>query len=168
MVLEIDFVQYLPVRDRVVISRLVTLAKLVCEAAFRVPGDQPRKVIGHFLHAWISQFGSLFVGPGHLVRIGWVRYRFVGLIHPLRNSAEVEDDGMTLRCLEKVDSHRVDRGEVPRCFSILRRLQFGNSQLWIRQPRNIAHVVRTQVVQGFKCIVMHRRAALQGRIHHNL
>jgi hypothetical protein len=91
VVLEFNLVQYFPVRNWVVVARLVVLAKLIGEAAARVPGKQASIVIGNLLHAGIAQLSAFFVVPRNLVRVRRIRPGLVGLVHPLRNRAEVEN-----------------------------------------------------------------------------
>ena len=121
VMLEFDFVQDLPVRDRVVIAGLMAFAELVGEPAFRVPRQQPGVIIGNLLHAGIAQLGSFFVFPGDLVRVGGVGHRLIGLVHPLGNGTEVENHRVTFGGFEKIDGHRINHGEIPRGFAIFGR-----------------------------------------------
>ena len=75
---------------------------------------------------------------------------------------------VSLGRLEKVDGHRINEREIPGGFAILWRFEFGDSKLRIRQPWHVTHIVRPEIVQGLERIVVHRRAALQRRIHDDL
>ena len=150
------------------IAGVVALAELVGEAALRVPREQPCVIAGNLLHAGIAQFGSFLVLPCDLVRVPRVGHRLVGLIHPLGNGAEVENHRVSFRGLEKVDGHRIDHGKVPGSRPILGRLQLRNPQFRVRQPWHIADVIGSQVMQSPMGFVVHRRAAPQGRVDHDL
>ena len=87
--LKINFVQNLPVRDRIVVARLVPLAEFIREASLGVPGEQPGVVLGHFLHSRVAEFSPLFIIPTDLRGICRIGDWFICLVHPLRDSAEV-------------------------------------------------------------------------------
>ena len=112
-VLEVHLVQDFPVRDRVVMARLVALAELVGESSLGVPGQESRVVVRHLLEARIVEVAPLRVVPDRLVRVGGIGDGLLGLHHPLRNGAEVQDDRMAFGRLEEVDGHGVDEREVP-------------------------------------------------------
>ena len=88
---------------------LVPLSVLVRKSAFRVPRQESRVVVRNFLEREVSQLCPLFVVPYRLIRIIRIRDGFVGLIHPLRNGAEVENDRMPFGCLQEINCHRIDK-----------------------------------------------------------
>ena len=61
--LEIDFVEDLPVIDLVMVAGLVPDAVFILKATQRVPAYQARVIVGQFLHAGIAQFRPLGVIP---------------------------------------------------------------------------------------------------------
>ena len=149
-------------------ARLVALPQLVREAALRVPGEQARVVVRHFLEGGIAEVAALGVVPDRLLRIGRVGDRLLGLHHPLGDGAEVQHGGVALGRLQEVDGHGVDEREVPRRLAVLGRLQLRHSQARIGQPGHVADVVGLEVLERLEGVVVDRRSPAQRRVHHHL
>src|SRR2546429_5769656 len=90
--LEVHFIENFPVGNRIVITRLVLLSVLVLKSTFGVPSQESCIVVRNFLERGVAQFRTLFIVPQGLVRIIRIRDGFVGLVHPLRDGTEVEND----------------------------------------------------------------------------
>src|SRR5215467_4268924 len=110
----------------------------------------------------------MLVIPGDLIWIGWIGRRLVGLVHPLRNGAEVQDDRMPLGGFQEIDRHRIDQGKIPRGFALLGRLKFRHAKFWIRKPGNITNVVGAKIMDGLVCIVVNRSSTAQRWIDDDL
>src|SRR6202142_1280577 len=87
----------------------VSLTVFICKSALRVPGKKPRIVVRNLLTCWVTKFRSPFVIPHGCVGIVGISDGLVRLVHPLRNGAEIDDDRMPFRGLQKVYRHRINQ-----------------------------------------------------------
>src|SRR5260370_9908793 len=158
---EVYFIENFPAGNRIVITRLVPFSVLVCKSTFRIPRQESRIVVRNFVKCGVSQFCSLLVVPHGLVWIIGIGDGFVGLIHPLGNGAEVENGRMSLGGLQKIDCHRIDKGEVPERLAIFRWFQFRHTETRIRDPRYGANIVSSEIMERFERVVVHGGATAQ-------
>jgi hypothetical protein len=70
--------------------------------------------------------------------------------------------------LQESLGHGVDDGEIPGSAARCRRLQLGHGEPGVRQPRNVAYIIRTQVFYRGVGTRKDRRAWTQHRIDHHL
>ena len=168
LVFKFRLVQNLPVGDRIMEAGIMALAEFVSETTLGVPGEQASKVFARFFTAGIAELGALLVVPDRFVRVSGVVDGLVGLVHPLRKGAEVQDDGMAFGCLQKIHCHGINQRKVPRGLAVSGWFQFGNTKPRIRQPRHVANVVGLGILERLKSLVMDGGSATQQRIHDHL
>ena len=143
-------------------------AELVDEAALGVPGDQARVVVGQLLQRRVAQLGALGVVPDRLIGVGGVGHRFIGLEHPLRDGAEVEDHRVRRGGIQEVDGHGIDERKIPARFARGGRLELGHGELRIRQPGDVADIIRAELAQLLVSTVVNLRARPQRRVDDHL
>ena len=150
------------------ISGFVALAVLVRKSAFRVPGKEPRIVVRDLLASRVSKLCSLFVVPHRRIGIVGISDGLVRLVHPLRNGAEIDDDRVTLRSLQKVYRHRINQRKIPRGLSIFRRLQLRDAEARVGEPGNVANVIGAEFVKRLERVVVHGSSPAKRRVYDDL
>src|SRR5258708_20819022 len=88
---------------------------------------------------------------------------FVGLIHTWGNGAEVENGRMSLGGLQKIDCHRIDKGEVPERLAIFRWFQFRHTETRIREPGYVANIVSSEFMQRLERVVVYPGSSAKRR-----
>ena len=145
-VLDVRLIQHFPVVDLVVMAGLVPLTEFIRKAPICVPTRDASKIIGSLVEGGIAKFRALLIIPEDLIGVGRVGDGFGGLEHPLRNSAEVQHQGVTPGRIHDVFSHGVDQGEIPGGSVAAGRLQLGDAQSRVSLPRRVAHIVGIEML----------------------